>query len=158
MQRRSIAVIALLCTSCAAPRPSADSDAALEATARRAHQNYVDAINSNNLDSLMGMLTNDVVFLSAGAPAMVGKDAVRPWLAGYYTAYRTHWDKPVQVFVISGEWAFERYSYVSTDTARAGGAVVRSTGWGLLVYHRDPDGKWRVARDAFGPDHAPVAH
>ena len=32
-------------------------------------------------------------------------------------------------------------------------AAVEDTGWGLLIYNRDADGKWRVARDAWGPDH-----
>jgi len=34
----------------------------------------------------------------------------------------------------------------------AGGADVVDTGWGLVVYHHDADGKWRVARDAFATD------
>jgi hypothetical protein len=45
------------------------------------------------------------------------------------------------------------YSYKSTDTPPAGGAVVEDMGWGLVIYHHDQDGKWRVARDAWGPDH-----
>ncbi len=39
----------------------------------------------------------------------------------------------------------------------AGGKPVVDTGWGFVVYHRESDGVWRVARDAFGPDHPPVA-
>ena len=51
--------------------------------------------------------------------------------------------------------AFERYDYTSTDTPVGGGKPVVDTGWGFVVYHRDADGRWRVARDAFGPDHPP---
>ena len=142
------------CAACNAPAPQpAANTAATDAAAHQAHDAYVTAINSNNLDSLLGMLTDDVVFLSAHEPVMVGKAAVRPWLEGYLKAFKTHWDKPVQEFVVSGDWAFERYSYKSTDTPLAGGAVVEDTGWGLVIYHRDADGKWRVARDAWGPDH-----
>jgi len=32
------------------------------------------------------------------------------------------------------------------------GGIVEDTGWGLVIYHRDTDGKWRVARDAWGTD------
>ncbi|MEO7653526.1 MAG: hypothetical protein ABIZ80_23965 [Bryobacteraceae bacterium] len=70
----------------------------------------------------------------------------------YLGAYTTHWDKTLQEFKVAGEWAFERYSYKSTDTPKAGGPVVQVTGWGLVIYHRDADGRWRVARDAFGTD------
>jgi ketosteroid isomerase-like protein len=82
---------------------------------------------------------------------------VRLWADGYYKAFRTSWDKPVRDFVVDRDFAFERYDYTSTDTPVAGGKPVVDTGWGLVVYHRDADGVWRVARDAFGPDHPPVA-
>jgi len=106
----------------------------------------VKAINSNNLEILLEMLTDDVVFMAAHAKPFVGKAAVRPWLEGYLKAYKTNWDKPVQEFVVNGEWAFERYSYKSTDTPLAGGDPIVDTGWGFVVYHRDADGKWRVTR------------
>jgi len=83
---------------------------------------------------------------------MVGKPAVRAWAEGYLRAFTTFWAKQSQEFVTAGDWAFERYSYKSTDTPRGGGALVLDTGWGLLVYHHDADGRWRVARDAFSTD------
>jgi hypothetical protein len=79
----------------------------------------------------------------------------RPRLGcGISPAFTTHWDKTSQEFVVSGEWAFERYSYKSTDTPKAGGANVIDTGWGLVIYHHDADGRWRVARDAFSTEAA----
>jgi ketosteroid isomerase-like protein len=122
--------IVALCAACSAPAPQPGANtAASDAAAHQAHEAYVTAINSNNLDSLLGMLTDDVVFLSAHEPVMVGKTAVRPWLEGYLKAFKTHWDKPVQEFVVSGDWAFERYAYKSTDTPLTSGAVVEDTGW-----------------------------
>jgi ketosteroid isomerase-like protein len=132
---------AILSASCGNPTspPTAGPAAGADSGAHLAHKAYVTAINSNNLDELLAVLTDDVVFLSAHEPAMVGKAAVRPWLEAYLKAF------------------IERYSYKSTDTPLAGGAVVEDTGWGLAIYHHDADGKWRVARDAFGPDHPPAA-
>ena len=125
-----------------------------DSTAHLAHEAYTTAINSNNLDSLAGMMTDDVVFLAAHAAPIVGKSAVREWAKGYLEAFTTHWDKTSEEFKVAGEWAFERYSYKSTDTPKAGGAPVEDTGWGLVIYHRDADGKWRVARDAFSTEGA----
>jgi len=153
--------------ACSSPAPEAKPDAAVatasaadvagrDAAAHKAHENYVRVINSNNIDSLTSMFTDDVIFLAANSKPVIGKAAVREWADGYYKAFHTHWDKPVQEFVVSGDYAFERYSYTSTDTPVAGGKSVVDTGWGLVVYHRDADGVWRVARDAFGPDHAPA--
>ena len=152
-------LILLLCSAgCTAQAPERGSNVvgvnnASDSRAQQAHEAYVTAINSNDLNTLLGVLTDDVVFLSAHEAPMVGKAAVRPWLEAYLKAYKTHWDKPVQEFVVNGEWAFERYSYTSNDTPVGGGDVVTDTGWGLVLYHHDPDGKWRVARDAWGPDH-----
>lgn len=135
---------------------STSNSAASDSAAHKAHENYVRVINSNNLDSLMSMMTDDVIFLAADAKPIVGKAAVRAWAEDYEKAFHTHWDKPVQEFTVSGDNAIERYSYTSTDTPIAGGKPVVDTGWGLVIYHRDTDGVWRVSRDAFGPDHAPA--
>lgn len=152
--------VALL-AACSSPKAELKPDSTATATvdtgaASKAHENYVRVINSNNVDSMMAMMTDDVIFLAANGPPVVGKKAVREWIDGYVKAYHTHWDKPVQEFTVSGDWAFERYSYTSTDTPVGGGRDVVDTGWGLVVYHREPDGVWRVARDAFGPDHPPA--
>ena len=52
-------------------------------------------------------------------------------------------------FVVMGDWAFEQYAYTSTEIPRGGGLEVRDTGKGLIIYRRDADGTWRVARDAW---------
>jgi len=141
------------CTAQAPERGSTGETNSSDASAHQAHEAYVTAINSNDLNQMLDVLADDVVFLSAHEAPMVGKAAVRPWLEAYLKAYKTHWDKPVQEFVVNGDWAFERYSYTSNDTPLGGGDVVTDTGWGLVLYHHDADGKWRVARDAWGPDH-----
>jgi ketosteroid isomerase-like protein len=66
----------------------------------------------------MAMMTEDVVFLAAHAPPMVGKPAVRPWAESYLQAFTTFWDKQSQELVMAGDWAFERYS-TSPRTRRA---------------------------------------
>jgi ketosteroid isomerase-like protein len=152
-----LVLAAIVAITAAYPAGSQQAAASSDASAHLAHQAYVAAINSNNLDVLLGMLTKDVVFMAPNDKPYVGKNALRPWLAEYLKAYKTHWDKPVQEFVVSGDGAFERYSYTSTDTRVGGGAPVVDTGWGFAVYHHDADGKWRVARDAWGSDHPPAA-
>jgi len=127
------------------PAAHADAGAAI-------HEAYVEAINSNDLGRLLGIMTDDVVFMAPNSAPVVGKAAIKPWLEGYLAAYKTRWDKTVEEFVVSGDWAFERYSYKSTDTPRDGGDVIQDTGWGLVIYHHDSDGTWRVARDAWGSD------
>lgn len=153
--RTLVSVVIIMVLAACGPsgaKPAAVADAADDSTAHLAHEAYTMAINSNNLDSLTGMFTEDVVFLAAHAPPIIGKAAVRKWAEDYLQAFTMHWDKTSKEFVVGGEWAFERYSYKSTDIPKAGGAAIKDTGWGLVIYHHDADGKWRVARDAFSTD------
>jgi tryptophan-rich sensory protein len=133
--------------------PQAMAGTAADVDAHMAHQAYLTAVNSNDLQSLLDVLTEDVVFMAPSDQPYVGKPAVRLWIAESLRTSRRHWDKPVQEFVLNGDWAFERYSYTATDTPVQGGAARVDTGWGLVIYHHDTDGKWRVARDAWASDH-----
>lgn len=143
--------IAILATSCSevAPQAATEDVAAIE---KAAHEGYVNAINSNDLDTLMETLTDDIVYQAPGAPEVVGKEAVREWLAGYIAAYNTKWEKTSIGFTVSGDWAFERYTYNSTDTDKQTGEVFTDVGKGINVFRRGDDGKWRVAIDGWSSD------
>lgn len=152
-----LAASLVLAAACAKPEAKPETAAAppvvdTAAIKQQTHQAYVDAINSNNLDSLLAMLTDDVVFMAGHSAPVVGKASVGEWVGAYLKAYKTNWDKPSLEFKVIGDWAMERYSYKSVDTPVAGGAPVHDSGWGLILYHHDSDGKWRVSRDAWGTD------
>lgn len=117
-----------------------------------AHDAYVAAINSNDVGTLLADLTDDIVYQSPGEPEIVGKAAVRRWLAEYFGATRTHWEKRSVGFVVNGDWAFERYTYKSTDTDRKTGAITTDTGKGINIFRRGSDGQWRVAVDGWSSD------
>ncbi|MFT4647582.1 MAG: ketosteroid isomerase-like protein [Glaciecola sp.] len=61
--RNLIILLAITLVSCVTPT----SDA------HEAHQNYVDAINSHDVDRMLGMLTDDAVFLAPNTPPIIGK-------------------------------------------------------------------------------------
>lgn len=117
--------------------------------AHRAHDTYLAAINSNDLDTFLTAVTDDIVFIAPNSPVMVGKAEVGPWVGGYFEAVETKWEKTSVEFVVSGDWAFERYTYKSVDTPRADGEAYTDTGNGINIYRLGDDGVWRVARDAW---------
>lgn len=154
----TIAAAALIaaCTP-AVPPPVAETapavdTAAAEAEAHKAHDAYVEAINSNDIAKLMAVLTDDIVYMAPNSPRMSGKAEVEPWGKGYFEAYTTKWEKTSLEFVVAGDWAFEQYAYKVTDTPKAGGAPIEDVGKGINIYHHDADGVWRVARDAWNSD------
>ncbi len=116
-------------------------------TAQAAHSAYLAAINSNNLDRFLETVTEDVVFIAPGSPAMEGKAEVARWVGGYFEAIDTSWEKQSLEFVVASDWAFERYAFTATDRPYGSNTTTVATGHGINIYHREKDGTWRVARD-----------
>ena len=143
---------ALLVAGCSGNPADAPDAVNVRAIEEAAHGSYVAAINSNDVDTLVADLTDDIVYQAPGAPEVIGKAAVQAWVAGYFAAYRTKWEKTSIGFTVSGDWAFERYTYKSTDTDKATGAVTTDVGKGINIFRRGSDGKWRVAIDGWSSD------
>ena len=118
----------------------------------RAHEDYLAAINANDAAAVLALLTDDAVYLPPNAPAVAGTAAIRPWLEGYFAAYRTHWEKTTRELVTAGDWALEYAVERVTDTPVGGGAAVEDVCKGLIVYRRQADGTWKVAKDMWNSD------
>ena len=152
-----ILAVLTLAVSCGRSR-GADDVAAVQAAVAAAHDRYVAAMNANNVDTWLASLSDDVVYFVPNRPAVVGKPAVRDWTLRYLQEVTTHWTKTPDAFVVSGDWAFARYvfsvsdSVVIRDPETDGGGTANDSGWGFVVYRRDADGVWRVARDGWGSD------
>lgn len=71
----------LILGACAASSPSG-APADIKAIEKAAHDGYVAAINSNDVDTLMAVMTDDIVYQAPGAPEVVGKAAVWERIAG----------------------------------------------------------------------------
>jgi ketosteroid isomerase-like protein len=145
---RYIATLVLTATLCGLATAATDTKA-VEAAA---HDAYVNAINSNDVDTLMAGMTDDIVYQSPNEPEIVGKAEVRAWVSKYFELTRTHWKKTSIGFTVNGDWAFERYTYESTDTDKKTSVVTHDTGKGINIFRRGGDGRWRVAVDGWSSD------
>jgi len=119
-----------------------------DSAAHAAHDAYVNAINSNDVDALLRTVTDDIVYLPPNSPAIVGKQDVGQWVGEYFAAFDSKWVKTSVEFVVGDDLAYEWYTYQSTDTPRDGmGEVLDDSGNGINIYRRGDDGTWRVWRD-----------
>ena len=57
------------------------------AAVRAAHDAYLNAINSNNLENVLATMTDDIVFLPPNSAAIVGKGEVGPWAGRYSRSF-----------------------------------------------------------------------
>ena len=72
-------------------------------TADDLHHRYVDAINSNDTDRILALLSDDIVFQVPSEPELIGKHAVREWAAGFFTVFEAQWDKTEHALEQSGD-------------------------------------------------------
>lgn len=127
-----------------------------ERAIRAVHTTWIDAVNAGNLDLLLTLMTDDVVYVSPGR-APFGKDG---FPAGFTDAHRQYRIRCVseleEVVVVAGDVAYARsrdsLSIVprapSPDSEQAGGDAMRLAGDRLTIYRKHPDGRWLLARDA----------
>lgn len=147
----ALGAAAMMLAACSeAPAPQAiGGEADVDAIRAAAHDAYVAAINTNDPDAVAARMTQDVVFQAPGAPELIGREAVREFVAGYVGAFETRWEKTSIDFTVAGDYAFERYTYSHVDTSRETGEVVTGEGKGVIVFEREDDGVWRVAVDGW---------
>lgn len=137
------------------PSPSS-SQAADSAALNELRTREAAAAKRGDLDGVMATLTSDVVIMPPNAPALVGAEPVRAWLAPVLTQFDYDVRYVSRDLVIFGMWAVDRGDYTLTLTPRAGGPSAAETGKYLWAVRRDSDGQWRYWRSIWSSN-APQA-
>jgi len=101
-----------------------------------------------DVERVLTLMAEDVVFLVAGQPPMRGRGAFAAVSRGMAGKVRFAGRSDVQEIQVAGDYAF-CWSHLSvTATPLEGGEAVRRTGDVLSVFRREPDGRWVLYRDA----------
>jgi uncharacterized protein (TIGR02246 family) len=145
--RHGLIVLAIVACS-GAPGPERWDHAALQAGVDSAANRLLTALRTNDPDSLMVLMADDVVLMPPNEAVLKGKAAVRAWYDQFLTQLRTSdltiTDREV---LIGGEWATELAAFEWTLVSVAGRPAVIDRGSYVQVWHREPDGKWLFARE-----------
>ena len=122
---------------------SAEEDAELEI--RELVDSWIAASNARDLPALMGMMTDDIVFMTPGrAPfgkAEFAADVER--MKSVAIDARAE----VQEIEVFGPRAYIR-NHVRVELTSPGQAPKRVSGYAMSVLRKEADGRWRIARDA----------
>ena len=135
-----------------APAPT-DTRKADEAAITAAGDALGQAAEAKDLEKCMSFYVDDPVLFVPGAPAVVGKDAVRKALQGFLAvgALKLETSGTIIDVASSGDLAFERGSYANTITD-AKGKTTTETGKLVLVWKKQGDGSWKIAADTNASD------
>jgi uncharacterized protein (TIGR02246 family) len=100
-----------------------------------------------DVDGLLSLTTDDVVFLTPGNPPITKED----FAAGFRTVLakaRIESTQDVKEIRASGDIAYA-WSHLSVVlTPKEGGEKTESSGYALTVFRRSASGQWLLARDA----------
>lgn len=120
---------------------SADDERAI----RELVQNWFSASQRGDTDTVLSLMTDDVVFMVPGQEPF-GKAAFAQAAAGMKSV-QIEGRYDIREVQVMGDWAYLRNFIELTVTPPSGQAVHRS-GYTLTVLRREADGKWRLCRDA----------
>jgi uncharacterized protein (TIGR02246 family) len=106
------------------------------------------ATAAGDVDTVLTLMNEDVVFLVAGQPPMRGRSTFEKGLRGLLSSHRVESESEIQEILVSGDLA----TCWSVLTVRiiplSGGNPVSRSGSALSVLCKQANGAWLVARDA----------
>jgi uncharacterized protein (TIGR02246 family) len=102
------------------------------------------ATEANDIDTVLGLMADDVVFLTPGG---------EPFGKGEFEKAARERDTRVDSVIeveeleVTGNRAWMR-NHLQVTMTPPGGTATRRSGYALTILHKRPDGRWVIARDA----------
>lgn len=146
--RRAGSWIALaILTGCggSAPPPSETTTAA-EAAIRDLIARTEAANNAADTLAWVDLFEPGAVYMPPGAPAITTRAGLEEIAAAGFGPNAADISIEPEEIVVAGDWAFARNEVRGEVTSRADGTVYPVDVKQLVVYHRQADGTWKIAR------------
>ena len=109
-------------------------------------QEWVQAVCDSNADRLSNLTTDDVVAVLKDGQCVNGKQAVRATFQHIFSLYDVERKTLASGVIIRDNWAIVLDQMDSTSTSVSKGMEVRARVKTVIVYARQSNGDWKVAR------------
>jgi uncharacterized protein (TIGR02246 family) len=106
---------------------------------------WMAASRTGDLKTVLDLMTDDVVFMVPGREPF-GKEAFAAASQGMKDM-RMDGTSDIREIAVLGDWAYLR-NYIEVTMTPPSGAPMRRAGYTLTILRKQPDGRWRLARDA----------
>ena len=110
---------------------------------------WMSATKEGDIDTVLSLMSDDVVFLIAGQPPMMGKQALASAAKGQAGQPKPQFDgtSDIQEITVLGDWAYMWTKLKVVVTPPGGAQTITRAGHTLSVLRKE-NGKWLLARDA----------
>lgn len=110
---------------------------------------WMAATKAGDIETVLSLMADDVVFLMPGRPPMIGKSAFAAAAKAQSDQETPQFDgtSEIQEIQVFGEWAF-MWTKLSVVIAPPGGAPPMTRAGHTLSVLKKQNGKWVLARDA----------
>lgn len=109
---------------------------------------YEHALNSNDLETILGLYGQAPVFMPQHAPALEGRDAVRAGYQQVFDTIKLAIEFTIHEVEILGDTAWARTSSAGRTRILAAGIEVQEGNNELFVFKRE-NGEWKIHRYLF---------
>ena len=106
---------------------------------------WMEASKAGDLKTVLSLMTDDVVFMVPGKEPF-GKAEFAATSEGMKNV-RIEGTSEIKELKLLGNWAYLR-NHLKITVTPPNGQPMRRSGYTLTIVRKEPDGRWRLARDA----------
>jgi uncharacterized protein (TIGR02246 family) len=107
---------------------------------------WIEASKAGDVATVLSLMTDDAIFMVPGQEPF-GRDAFAA-ASATMKGMRMDGTSEVRELQVFGDWAYLRSYLEMSMTPPDGGRPTRRSGYTLTILRKEPDGHWRLARDA----------
>ena len=115
-----------------------------EETISKLRSEHVNCINNGDTKGVIDRITEDGVTMPPNQSPLVGKDALSSYLNEGFNMAATYMEVESLDLVVSGDIAYDRFSFIQEITPADGGEKQQESGNCVWLWRKEADGEWRI--------------
>jgi len=104
------------------------------------------AVNARDVDRYLELLTEDIVWLPPGQPALSGREAFESWVRPFFERFSYEFVIVAAEVQMAGDWAVERGTFQTKMSSLDDGQTGHHGGTYLVLWRRELGDTWRIER------------
>ena len=118
-----------------------------KAEIKKLRDHYDKALNDGDTAGLTNLFTEDAVMMPPDENLVVGKEQLFIRHNKLFKQLSLQHSLQSDESVVCGDWGFDRGTYAMTLTSRTTSRQKEETGKYLMLYRKERNGQWLIARD-----------